>query len=812
MIVLNNISKTYTSKAKRKVHALRNVSLQLDSCGMVFILGKSGSGKSTLLNLLGGLDAPSGGVITVDGVSMEKFKQSDYDAYRNGYVGFVFQEFNLLADFNVRDNVALALRLGNGEDVDQKAKDALSQVELPEEYLTRRVGELSGGERQRVAIARCIVKDCKFILADEPTCNLDSVTGESVWNILKKLSETKLVVVVSHDQESAEKYGDRIVEIADGEIIADNGAQPQAEDEAQKFTPQKKRLDFKTCLKMGANSMWRHKWRAITVILLSILTILALLITQMSITFSEELTYAEFIKQKKVPYFSVRQGYCVDGEFYKGFAHLSPQALEYFDNNADYIVNGAVKNKQQLLDFGFNFVGDAMELTPNSYYLNLNYVKTSGFMSSNYKGESYYVDDNGKKIMLQTHSVNLTDLVGKQVYCDLVGMAVSDNPPFLAGIIDVNENDDLYVPVPSIFTLKNFESRGSSNNSFLTFNKHDDKEYSFNYGTGSFSDEVEVFEVDNFADNRDLYGKLLTPDGQFRRTNEIREGALNDGEIILSFEFFQKVFGAKSENYYVGDVNNIRVPAEMGQKFDFKIYDVRTGKLVADLGQFKLVGLVTSLNDCGSITLNGNGIKAFLEHVTIDSEVLIRSSSVTNLSNFILGLSKFNVYVANIGTIEYVNNQGQLKTKECTDLVEDFNSLMVTFRPLVGISCAILAVVLILMAINLISSSITSRKKEIGILAALGANNRDITRIFIFETLVISVICFVLTLVLAFVFAAVFNAVFCQSYSYKIPFFKVDIFVVLTLIASSFGLLLLAALIPIRKIVKLKPIDAIRHV
>ena len=211
MIKLRDVGKTYVSKSGHEVRALKNVNFELGNVGMVFILGKSGSGKSTLLNILGGLDVATDGEVFVNGTSMKNFTQEDYDGYRNGYAGFIFQEYNLLEDFDVKENIALALQLEQDVDIDGRVAEALRQVELPEEYLTHRVGELSGGEKQRVAIARCLVKNSKIILADEPTGNLDSSTGTSIWNLLKKLSQKQLVVVVSHDRKSAEKYADRII-------------------------------------------------------------------------------------------------------------------------------------------------------------------------------------------------------------------------------------------------------------------------------------------------------------------------------------------------------------------------------------------------------------------------------------------------------------------------------------------------------------------------------------------------------------------------------------------------------------------------
>ena len=310
MISLKDVSKTYKTKSKSETQALKDVSLNFANCGMVFILGKSGSGKSTLLNLLGGLDSPTSGEIFVDGENMQHFSQRDYDTYRNNYVGFIFQEFNLLSDFNVRDNVALTLKLTQTDNADGKVTDALKQVELNEEYLNRRIDEMSGGEKQRITIARAIIKDSKIILADEPTGNLDSATGESIWNILKNLSRERLVVVVSHDRESAEKYADRIIEIADGQIVADSDElQEQIITDEKTFVSTKQGLSFGARLKMGYNTLRLRKAKTVSVILLAVFSILLLLITQMCLCFSSELTLAKYIQQYDLTHFTVSQGY-----------------------------------------------------------------------------------------------------------------------------------------------------------------------------------------------------------------------------------------------------------------------------------------------------------------------------------------------------------------------------------------------------------------------------------------------------------------------------------------------------------------------
>ena len=220
MIEVRNLRKTYKPKKGKAVEALKGINLKFEEKGLVFILGKSGSGKSTLLNLLGGLDKFDEGEIIIKGKSSEKFTQSDFDSYRNTFIGFIFQEYNILNDFTVGANIALAMELQGKKPTKESLIQILDEVDL-EGYAGRKPNELSGGQKQRVAIARALIKNPEIIMADEPTGALDSNTGKQVFDTLKKLSKDKLVIVVSHDRDFAEQYGDRVIELADGEVISD---------------------------------------------------------------------------------------------------------------------------------------------------------------------------------------------------------------------------------------------------------------------------------------------------------------------------------------------------------------------------------------------------------------------------------------------------------------------------------------------------------------------------------------------------------------------------------------------------------------
>lgn len=225
MIKITNLNKVYRSKKRKKCHAIKGVDLTLGDNGLVFVLGKSGSGKSTLLNLIGGLDSVTSGKIIVNGNDLSSFSENDFCNYRNTHIGFIFQDYHLINEITIYENIAISLRLNNDIGEKEKVARALERVGLGG-YETRYPQELSGGEQQRVAIARALVKNPRIILADEPTGNLDTATAKAVMDILKQLSRECLILIVSHNVKDAERYADRIIELASGEIISDKSRNP----------------------------------------------------------------------------------------------------------------------------------------------------------------------------------------------------------------------------------------------------------------------------------------------------------------------------------------------------------------------------------------------------------------------------------------------------------------------------------------------------------------------------------------------------------------------------------------------------------
>ena len=221
MLKLYDIKKEYLSSGD-KVDALRGVNISFRKNEFVSILGPSGCGKTTLLNIIGGLDHYTSGDLVIRGKSTKDFNDSDWDAYRNHSIGFVFQSYNLIPHQSVLANVELALTLSGVSKAERRkrASDALKKVGLADQ-MKKRPNQLSGGQMQRVAIARALVNNPEILLADEPTGALDTTTSVQIMDLLKEISKDRLVIMVTHNPELATEYSTRIIKLLDGEVTDD---------------------------------------------------------------------------------------------------------------------------------------------------------------------------------------------------------------------------------------------------------------------------------------------------------------------------------------------------------------------------------------------------------------------------------------------------------------------------------------------------------------------------------------------------------------------------------------------------------------
>ncbi len=273
MLELKGIKKDYPAGGET-VHALKGIDLKFRNSEFVSILGPSGCGKTTMLNIIGGLDKYTEGDLVINGRSTKDFKDRDWDSYRNHSIGFVFQSYNLIPHQTVLRNVELALTLSGVSKSErrERAKKALEDVGLGNQ-LSKRPSEMSGGQMQRVAIARALVNDPDIILADEPTGALDTETSVQVMEILKKISSDRLIVMVTHNPELAERYSSRIIRMLDGEIKDDSMPMTQEEIAEQTEADNKKReesgkakkpsMSFATSFSLSLKNLFTKKGRTI---------------------------------------------------------------------------------------------------------------------------------------------------------------------------------------------------------------------------------------------------------------------------------------------------------------------------------------------------------------------------------------------------------------------------------------------------------------------------------------------------------------------------------------------------------------------
>lgn len=463
MLELIKVSKTYKTGKNVKVEALKDVTLSFPERGLVFIIGKSGSGKSTLLNLIGGLDGSDAGKIIINGKSAESFTAGDYDAFRNAFVGFVFQEYNLIETFSVFENIKIAADLQNKcvkkEDID----GLLEKLDMPG-LAERMPRELSSGQRQRVAIARALVKEAGIILADEPTGSLDSETGKQIIEILKSLSQEKLVIVVSHDLELAKRYADRIITLKDGRAVEDTGSfsLPGREEASEEPRIVKSRFSMRNAYRIARGDILRKPWR---LALITILLSFSFMLFGISHTISSYDTAgcaAATMREMDIDY-------------------LALERVDYSDVWGDIILrisDGELKElKKKYPDYKFfPVVPDCDNLNQNYFFdydedvlsysrvtggLEINEELSAAFGLSLYAGrypESYdeiavskclyeVFKKRGYRGNLGMHGHEYKAVIEKPE--DLIGRGVSINGRYykIAGIIDTDYDDGRYLPL-----------------------------------------------------------------------------------------------------------------------------------------------------------------------------------------------------------------------------------------------------------------------------------------------------------------------------------------------------------------------------
>lgn len=706
MIELKKITKVYTTKHGLKTTALKDIDLTFGDCGLVFVLGKSGCGKSTLLNMIGGIDSPTAGEIVVDGVSSANYSPADYNAYRNTYVGFVFQDFNLINDYSVFENVAIALELQRKPKNRWAIDNVLNEVELTDvnglTLRNRKVTELSGGQKQRVAIARALVKNPKIILADEPTGALDSQTGEALYVLLKKLSKEKLIIVVTHDREGALRYGDRIIELSDGKVMSDSGV-PHEMQPQTRITPHFicSRLPLKRAFAMGAGGLKKGVFRLILSVVLCAGTLMAFGFSFTALTMDSYGTQFSTMQANDLQMFGVVS-----------------RNVRYTEEEDGYLsAKGFSLNERQ--------VGIMLEYGKQPIEL--------------FSGEEIYREDEGRRI----------------------------------------------------YGIKAFLAEDSS--------VLEELEYTRQYYSLAFSGLTALAELDPYNGEETAN---LTADSRFRDVSLCRlpqtseEIALTD----LQFNIFSE-FGYRSAD---GVTSKISRPDDI------------IGK---NIGRFTVCGVYSTEIDRNYFVKNKETVDTGFNDMR--QYFYSAKNSVITYGYVCSGALPNAEPVQYI--IKYENDTPEIKKmlKEMTftDDENDYGAEIATLyssampgekfiEDVVNIALAASLVFMVLSVIlfmSFLSTSIERRKKEFGILRALGARKRDVVNICLFESMIVALIIFVPSLIGVYIISAALNINFLLSV------FNVGFLQIFVLLLMCFGVAALATILPVYKMVRRQPVDIIRE-
>lgn len=697
MLSLNKINKSYKT-GDFVQQALKDVTLDFRKNEFVAILGPSGSGKTTLLNIIGGLDRYDSGDLIINNKSTKKFKSTEWDAYRNNCIGFIFQNYNLIGHISILDNVEMGMTLSGVSSSKRKKKalELLDKVGL-KDHAHKKPNQLSGGQMQRVAIARALANDPDIILADEPTGALDSNTSVQIMELIKEIAQDKLVIMVTHNADLANQYANRIVEFKDGELISDSNPIKKDEKVKEKYKIKKTAMSFLTALKLSFNNIRTKKGRTLLTAFASSIGIIGIaLILSLSNGFDIEIENFERDTLSSMPIMITEDAMELSEE---KMLEISNQMAEddkeeYTDKKIIYsqkpvteqILHTNVLN-QDYIDYIENIDSDLLAGISYTRATQLNIITkqndtyrplglsqlelTSMPKTLNSDSENHYINDSydllaGKiptekeELLLVVDSKNR---ISETILTSL-GLDVSNESVSFEDVIGTELklvfNDEYYRQISNYFTLNaDFATLYNSDNALtlkivgIIRGKEDKTLLSSTSGLWYTNDLVEYVISQNIdstivnaqkeADYNVLTGEIFDDNEEGEKTKATLIAALGGDSIPLMINLYPVDFHAKEEILnYLDNYNEDK--------------NIEDQILYTDLGE-----IISSLSS------------SIMDAITI---VLIAFSAISLVVSSIM-----------IGIITYI--------------------------------------------------SVLERTKEIGVLRALGARRKDITRVFNAETFII---------------------------------------------------------------------------
>ncbi len=848
MLELKNIKKDYIT-SDTKVTALKGINIDFRENEFVSILGPSGCGKTTLLNIIGGLDDYTKGDLIINGRSTKEYKDSDWDTYRNHNIGFVFQSYNLIPHQTVLSNVELALTL-SGVSPQERRKRAIKVLEEVglKDQINKKPNQLSGGQMQRVAIARALVNDPDILLADEPTGALDSKTSIQIMEILKKISKNKLIIMVTHNPELAEKYSSRIIKLLDGNIISDSNPYKHKEKEEQEFvTKGKKSMSLLTALSLSLNNLMTKKGRTFLTAFAGSIGIIGIaLILSLSsgvqnyIDSIEEDTlstypisiYEQTVDMSSLMISMMGMNEKKDHDFDKIYSNnIMNNIIETMSNQIqkndlhefkNYLEKSNITNYTNDIKYGYNitlniynsdYSNGIIKSYPNEIFDN---IGISEMMGKNTMGvdsgtttqtEVFEQLIDNEKLLKDQYTL-LSGTYPKE-YNEVVLIVdenneISDYTLYSLGVLDTKPLKETLQKI-----LSGQESEFTSVDTNYNYNELLDIKFKLVLSTDYYQKNGNIY-IDK--SNDEDYVKTLIDNGVelkitgIIKPNEERISSSNYGRVgytkkLLDYAINKTLETDIAKEQLANKDINILTGLEFNNDFDINNLTPEQKYYLQTLSQEQLLSLISSME-------NNNYDSVIKTLGIVDKEYP----------------SSINIYPKDFDSKEQIETLIENYNKEKTDNNE--LDKVINYTDIVGLMMnsvtsvvnVISYVLIAFVAISLVVSSIMigiityisvlERTKEIGILRAIGASKKDVSRVFNAETMIIGLTSGVLGILVTLILNIFINIIIKHLVGINVA--SLPLLGAIILVVISVCLTLIAGLIPSKVASKKDPVEALR--
>ena len=767
MLEIKNISKSYkTGNFVQK--ALNGVSIKFRKKELVSILGASGSGKTTLLNIIGGLDHYDSGDLIINTKSTKKFKEKDWNAYRNNCIGFIFQNYNLINHISILENVEMGMTLSGIKPKQKKkrAMEALKKVGLID-HKDKKPNQLSGGQMQRVAIARALANNPEVILADEPTGALDSKTSEQIMKLIKEISEEKLVIMVTHNKELAEKYSTRIIELKDGKLISDSNKVDENEEVDGNLKIKKTSMNFITALKLSFNNIKTKKGRtALTAFASSIGIIGIALILALSNGFNIEIDNFEKDSLSEAPIIISEQAMAMDQESIQKLNKEQDKFKKYPKEEKVYVQANVMQEMMHKNKITSEYI-DYIEKLDKKDLSGITYQKATGLNIINHT-------DNGYNLIKTMNSEveSWTALPTKPD--NKTNGIIENNFDVIAGKIDY-EKPGLIIQV---------NSKNQVFKSTLEQLGFDSEEVSFE---DILNKELKIVLNDEYYKK---VGNFFIPSTDYESLYNNENSITLKVQAIIRGKKGKDLITSGSGIAYTSNLTDLVIEknnnSEIVKVQREKDYNVLTNQAFDES---------ENSNNTKELTLS------YLGAESTPAAIYIYPKNFDSKDNITKYLDKYN---------KGKDVKDEIKYTDMANMISSLSGNIMNAITAVLIAFSSISLVVSSIMIGIITYiSVLERTKEIGILRALGARRKDIKRVFNAETFIIGIFSGSLGILIARLLVIPTNVII-KNISDLENVAKLNPIHAIILIIISVLLTIIGGLIPASIASKKDPVEALR--